>query len=241
MHMGKSQRRGLAVVMGLVIAIGVVGWGMVAGGPDSYAVDPAHTSATFRIQHMGISWVAGRFNDMSGKCMIDKADPTRSTFEMTIKAASIDTNNVKRDEHLRSPDFFDAKQFPEMIFKSTSVKRAAAQPAADGATAKTAQGDPTFQPADADAVYEVTGDFTMHGVTKPLTVILRGGKEAELPKGTQRVGFFSEFSLKRTDYGMDKLPGVVGNEVKIAVSLEAVKQSRPCAPRGPSCRTGESR
>jgi polyisoprenoid-binding protein YceI len=222
--MGKSLPR-LAAALGLAIAIGVAGWSLAAGAPDSYVVDPAHTSATFRIEHLGISWVSGRFNEVSGKCAIDKTDPTKSTFEVTIKATSIDTNNAQRNEHLRSEDFFNVKQFPEMTFKSTSVKRAATtQPAAAGASTKPAQDYPKPQPADANAVHEVTGDFTMHGVTKPVTFVLRGGKEAELPKGTQRIGFFTEFSLKRTDYGMDKLPGAVGDEVKIAVSFEAVKQ-----------------
>lgn len=205
--MGTSFHRRLVAILALVMATGAVGWSAAAGAPDSYAVDPAHTSATFRIEHTGISWVAGRFDEMSGKCVIDKADANHSTFEMTIAATSIDTNNAKRDEHLRSEDFFNAKQFPQMTFKSTSVKKAAAT-----------------QPADADAAYEVTGDFTMHGVTRPVTFILHGGKTAELPKGTQRVGFFTEFSLKRSDYGMDKLSAVVGNEVKIVVSFEAVAQ-----------------
>jgi polyisoprenoid-binding protein YceI len=207
------------------MAVGVVGWALAAGAADGYALDPAHTSATFRIEHMGISWVSGRFDEASGKCEIDKADPAKSAFEMTIKAASVDTNNAQRDEDLRSPNFFNAKQFPEMTFKSTSVKKAAAtRPSAQGAATQPAKEDAKSPPADAGAAYEVTGDFTMHGVTKPLTFILRGGKEAELPKGVQRIGFFGEFSLKRSDYGMDKLPGAVGDQVKIAVSIEAVKQ-----------------
>jgi polyisoprenoid-binding protein YceI len=200
--MVKSAGHRLAAVVGLAVAAGVAGWALAAGGADSYVLDPAHTSATFRIEHLGISWVSGRFDDISGKCAIDKADPTQSTFEVTIKPASIDTNQAQRNEHLRSKDFFDVKQFPDMTFKSTSVKKA----------------------ADADAVYEVTGDFTMHGVTKPVTFLLRGGKEAEFPKGTQRIGFFTEFSLKRSDYGMDKMPTAIGDAVKIAVSFEAVKK-----------------
>lgn len=224
--MGKSVFHRLAVA-GLVLAVTGMGWAVAAGTANSYAVDPAHTSATFRIEHMGISWVSGRFNEASGQCAIDKADAANCSFEITIKAASVDTNNAKRDEHLRSEDFFNAKQFPEMTFKSTSVTKAAPAtqpgPAASAAT-KPAQEESKPTLAEADAVYEVTGDFTMHGVTKPVTFILRGGKEAEMPKGTQRIGFFAEFSLKRTDYGMDKLPGAVGNEVKIVVSLEATRQ-----------------
>jgi polyisoprenoid-binding protein YceI len=200
--MVESAGHRLAAVVGLAIAIGMAGLALAAGGADSYVLDPAHTSATFKIEHLGISWVSGRFNDVSGKCAIDKSDPTQSTFEVTIKATSIDTNQPQRNEHLRSKDFFDVKQFPEMTFKSTSVKKA----------------------SDADGVYEVTGDFTMHGVTKPVTFTLRGGKEAEFPKGTQRIGFFTEFTIKRSDYGMDKMLAAVGDAVKVTVSFEAVKK-----------------
>jgi polyisoprenoid-binding protein YceI len=205
--MGKALHHRLAGIVGLAIVVGVAGWSGAAGASESCVFDPAHTSATFRIEHLGISWVSGRFDDVSGKCSLDKTDPTKSTCEVTIKATSINTNNAQRDKHLRSEDFFNVEQFPEMTFKSTSVQKATAT-----------------EPADADASYDVTGDFTMHGVTKPVTFILRGGKEAEFPKGTQRIGFFAEFSLKRSDYGMSKLPGAVGDVVKITVSVEAIKQ-----------------
>jgi polyisoprenoid-binding protein YceI len=174
---------------------------------------------------MGISWVSGRFDDISGKCAFDKAAPAESFFEVTIKVASIDTNNAQRDEHLRSEDFFDTKQFPEMTFKSMSVKKSATtKPSAAGAATQPAQDNSTPQQADTAATYEVTGDFTMHGVTKPMTIILHGGREAELPKDTHRIGFFGEFSLKRSDYGMDKMLSGIGDDVKIAVSFEAIKQ-----------------
>ena len=212
--MGKALRRSWTAIVGMAVAVGVAGWALAAGDSDSYALDPAHTSATFKIEHLGISWVSGRFNDVSGKCAIDKADPTQSTFEVAIKATSIDTNQPQRNEHLRSKDFFNVKEFPDMTFKSTSVKKATA-PAKD---------DPKAPAADADAVYEVTGDFTMHGVTKPVTFILRGGKEAEFPKGSQRIGFFTEFTLKRSDYGMTTMPTAIGDQVKITVSFEAGKK-----------------
>jgi polyisoprenoid-binding protein YceI len=200
--MGKSAGHRLAALVGLTVVVAAAGLAIAADAANNYVLDPAHTSATFKIEHLGISWVSGRFNDVAGQCAIDKSDPTQCTFEVTIKAASIDTNQPQRNEHLRSKDFFDAKQFPEMTFKSTSVKKA----------------------SDADAVYEVTGDFTMHGVTKPVTFLLRGGKEAEFPKGTQRIGFFTEFSIKRSDYGMTKMLAAVGDAVKITVSFEAVKK-----------------
>ena len=107
-----------------------------------------------------------------------KDDPSKSSFSLTVPIASIDTNNVKRDEHLRAPDYFNDKQFPTMTFQSTKVK------AVDGG-------------------FEVTGDLTMHGVTKSITFTLKGGdKIVEFPKGIQRVGVNSTLSVKRSDFGV---------------------------------------
>src|SRR5580700_4460314 len=96
--------------------------GTVARATDTYTVDPVHSSISFMISHVGISNIHGRFNDFSGKFTIDTADPARSSFALSIPIASIDTNNVKRDAHLRAPDYFNAKQFPSMSFQSTNVK-----------------------------------------------------------------------------------------------------------------------
>src|SRR5690242_16413305 len=129
---------------GFTLAIlALAGAATSASAADDYAVDLAHSSITFMIQHLGISFVHGRFNDFSGQFTIDKEDPAKSSFTMTIKADSVDTNIKKRDDHLRAPEFFDVQKYPEMSFKSTSVK-----PMEGG--------------------YKVAGDFTMHGVTKPL-------------------------------------------------------------------------
>jgi polyisoprenoid-binding protein YceI len=168
----------------------------LARAAESYVFDPAHTSVTFKIEHLGISWVQGRFDDLAGACTIDDDDPAKSTFSMTIKTASIDTNVADRDNHLRSPDFFDVKQFPEMVFKSTAVRKT-------------------------DDGLEVTGDFSLHGVTKSITFTLVGGQKTEFPKGTQRIGYVTAFQLKRSDFGMTKMIPDVGDEVRIFISFEA--------------------
>jgi polyisoprenoid-binding protein YceI len=171
-----------------------------AARADDYAVDPAHTSLTFKIQHVGISWVYGRFNNVSGTFTVDKADPSKSSFELTIKTDSVDTGNAARDKHLKSPDFFNAVQYPTVTFKSTAVK-----PVEGGV--------------------EVTGDLTLHGQTKPVTVVLKGGdKEVEFPKGFRRVGFSGAVKLKRSEFGMDKMVGPVGDEIPVEVSFEGVKK-----------------
>ena len=125
-----------------------------AAAADEYAYDAVHSSIGFKARHLDIIWIHGRFNEAEGKFSIDRENPAKSTFTLTIKADSVDTANVKRDEHLRQPDYFDTKQFPTIEFKSTSVK-------------------------PVDGGYEVTGDFTMHGTTKPITFKLIGGEEKE--------------------------------------------------------------
>jgi len=189
---GMAGRLAAALVLVLLLPA-------LARAADSYQFDPAHSSVTFKIQHVGISWVQGRFDDLAGACMVDPEDAAKSSFEMTIKTASVDTNVAKRDQHLRSKDFFDVAQYPEMHFKSTAVKKV-------------------------DAGLEVTGEFTLHGVTKSITFTLSGGQGAEFPPGTKRVGYYTELTLKRSDYGMDKMIPMVGDEVHIFISFEAVKK-----------------
>jgi polyisoprenoid-binding protein YceI len=170
-----------------------------AEAADNYAIDPSHSSVYFKISHVGLSNVYGRFNEFSGGFTTDSTDTGKWSFNMTIKAESIDTNNKQRDDHLRSPDFFNVKQFPTMVFKSTSVN-----PVKGG--------------------WSVTGDLTFHGVTKPVTFTLTGGKQIEFPKGVQRTGFSTEFNLKRSDFGMDKFLDMLGDEVLVAISFEGTKK-----------------
>lgn len=151
------------------------------------------------ISHQGISNIHGRFNDFTGKITIDSADPTKSSFAVSIPIDSIDTNNVKRDEHLRAPDYFNAKQFPTMSFQSTKVK------AVTGG-------------------YDVTGDLTLHGVTKPVSLKLKGGdKVVEFPKGTKRIGLVSTFSIRRSEFGVNAEPSGLGDDIPISIGIEAAK------------------
>ena len=111
---------------------------------DTFKIDPGHSSIVFSVTNLGVSSFYGRFNDVSGTIILDKANPSKSSFGLAIPVESIDTHNERRDQHLRSPDFFNVKQFPVMTFKSTNVK---------------GSGD----------WFVVTGDFALHGVTKPVT------------------------------------------------------------------------
>lgn len=166
---------------------------------DDYNLDVTHAAASFQISHFGLSMTHGRFKDIQGSFTIDSAKPSASKFELIVKADSVDTDNAKRDEHLTGPDFFNTKQFPAITFKSTSVK-------------------------SGKGGLEVTGDLTLHGVTKPITVKLSGGKTAEFPKGVNRTGYTTEFTIKRSEFGMDKMLEGIGDDVHLAVSFEGTKK-----------------
>jgi polyisoprenoid-binding protein YceI len=193
------MRRFSAVVM-----TAVAGWGLItAAAPafaaDTYTVDGVHSSVSFKIEHMGISRVHGRFNKFDGSIAIDKADAGKSSFTLSIKTDSVDTGNEGRDKHLRSPDFFDAKQYAEITFKSTSVKAI-------------------------KAGYEVEGDFTMHGKTKKIKFNLQGGGKEVEAMGAKHIGFVTDLTVKRSDYGMvDKNPGL-GDEVQVSIGLEGTRK-----------------
>lgn len=170
-----------------------------ASAADEYEYDLVHSSVSFKARHLDISWIHGRFNDVSGKFSLDREDPAKSTFELTIKADSVDTANAARDEHLRQPDYFDTKQFPTITFKSTSTK-------------------------PIDGGYEVTGDFTMHGKTNRITLTLMGGEE-HVFKNVKRVAFSTELALKRSDYGFDpKAIGPIGDKALIMIDCEGVQK-----------------
>jgi polyisoprenoid-binding protein YceI len=190
--------RAMMLKSGLLAVVAMVGGSLGARAADSYTLDPAHASATFKVEHLGLSWIHGRFNDVAGEFRVDPENPSASRFSLTIKSESVDTANKKRDEHLASPDFFNAKQFPLITFKSTAVKAV-------------------------EHGLEVTGDLTLHGETKPVTLLLTGGKTGEFPPGVHRRGYTTHLKIKRSDYGMDKMLQAVGDEVVIEISFEGVK------------------
>ena len=169
-----------------------------ASAAESYTIDKAHTAALFKINHMGFSYTWGRFNDVSGTIVWDDADPAASSVNVLIKADSIDSGNADKDKHLKSGDFFSVKEFPEVTFVSKSI-------------------------AKKGNVYEITGDFSMHGVTKSITIPLTKMGAGIGPDKKQRIGFDSQFAIKRSDYGMSfGLPGV-GDEVTIIFASEGMK------------------
>jgi len=175
-----------------------------AQATDTYNVDPGHSEVSFQVRHL-VTQVRGKFNDYKGTIQLDPAKMENSTVEFNIKATTIDTGVADRDKHLRSADFFDVEKFPEISFKSKSIK----------ATGKD--------------TYAVTGAFTMHGVTKEVTLPVAFNGTAKDPWGGQRAGFSTETTINRKDYGivwnkaLDNGGALLGDDVKVAISLEAVK------------------
>ncbi len=169
----------------------------VAG--DKYELDNAHTSVVFAVSHFGLSYTYGRFNECSGSFALQSGEPTESGFSFVIKADSVDTNNGERDKHLRGPDFFDTQQFPEIKFVTTSFKKVG-------------------------MVYEVTGDFTMLGQTRQVTMPIQTVGIGKGPFGKQRAGYFTKFTIKRSDFGMNQMIGQVGDNIAITFSFEGIKQ-----------------
>jgi len=172
---------------------------------DTFVVDKAHSEATFQVRHM-MSKVTGKFEDFGGRINIDRAKPSSSSVEFNIKTASVNTGVADRDKHLRTADFFDAEKYPEITFKSTKI-------------AATKKKD----------VYDVTGDLTMRGVTKHVTIPVEFGGFGKDPWGNERAGFSLTTTVNRKDYGinwnqaLDNGGFLLSDDVTINVNLEAVK------------------
>jgi polyisoprenoid-binding protein YceI len=183
-----------AVILAVAIA---------AGAPalaSSYDIDTAHSTVLFKIRHLGVADFYGRFNGVSGTFTFDPAEPTKGSIDISVKADSVDTDNEKRDQHLMSPDFFNAKQFPVITFKSESVKKVG------------------------DKKFEVTGTLNLHGVSKKVTAAVDYIGAGDDPWGGYRAGFEARVSIKRSDFGITFMPGGLGENVDLIVALEGKRK-----------------
>ncbi len=185
-----------AVVASLV---GVLASAALAPAQTNFKIDNVHSFVLFKVGHLGVSNAWGRFNDPQGIVVWDDNDPSKGKVEVTLQADKIDTGNAKRDQHLKSPDFFNAKQFPTLTFKSNAITK------------------------KGEAEYEVSGDFTVHGVTRPMTLTVRKIGEADTQMG-HRAGWETSFTVKRSDFGMNFMPGGIGDEVTMHVAIEGVRE-----------------
>lgn len=173
---------------------------------STWKIDPAHTHIEFAVKHLMISTVKGRFADVEGDIVIAAGDPSRSSVTATIKALSIDTRTGQRDDHLRSADFLDAANFPEISFTSTRIVGDAGE-------------------------FTVHGDLTIRGVTRQVTLDVTNEGSGKDPWGGERIGFSGKTKFDRRDFGLiwnqaiESGGVVVGHEVKVSLEVEAVKQA----------------
>lgn len=165
-----------------------------------FDTEGAHIFIQFRIQHLGYSWLYGRFNDFDGKFTYDEKNPEANKVEVVINTASIDSNHAERDKHLRGDDFLDVKKFPQARFVSTAF--------AD-------QGD---------GKATLTGDLTLHGVTRPVVIDVEHIGQGDDPWGGYRAGFFGTTTLKLADFGITRDLGPASQEIELMLSVEGIRQ-----------------
>lgn len=172
-----------------------------SGGLEVFTIDPVHSSIVFKVKHLGVSWVYGRFNEFTGEIGWNGEEPTGHSIKVEVKAASVDTGSKDRDDHLRRADFFETAAFPAISFTSKGAKKSG------------------------ENMYEVSGDLTMHGVTKSITVMVEHVGTTTAPRFGKRIGVACEFTVKRSDFGMTYgVDGPVGDEVTIMFGFEGMRR-----------------
>jgi polyisoprenoid-binding protein YceI len=171
-----------------------------AAQTQSWNIDPSHSAAQFSVRHMGISTVRGSFTKVSGTVQYDPANPAKTTIDATIDAASVDTHVERRDSDLRSPNFFDVAKYPSLIFKSKKVEAAGS------------------------GKMKVTGDLTIHGVTKEVVLDVEGPSDpVKDPRGNVHLGASASITINRKDFGVNGAAAMVGDDVPITIDLELVQ------------------
>ena len=197
----KSWISKAAITIALIVALPVL------ANADTWQIDPMHSNVEFSVQHMMISNVKGQFQKTSGTITVNGSDPTSAKIDATIDASSIDTRVEQRDMHLKSPEFLDVAKYPTIRFKSTKVEAAGS------------------------GKWKVTGDLTLHGVTKPVVLeVESSGTSIHDPMGNTRAGASATANIKRSDFGLTynkvlESGGVmVGDEVAISIDVEAIKK-----------------
>jgi polyisoprenoid-binding protein YceI len=180
-----------------------------------WEIDPAHTNAQFAIRHLMVSTVRGEFSKVNGTVNLNEQDPTKSTVEATIDTTSLNTRIAKRDDHLKSPDFFDVAKYPTITFKSKKIE------------------------AVGDGKFKVTGDLTMHGVTKEVVLNVEGSpKPIKDPTGKMRIGGGATTKINRKDFGLAynktlETGGVlIGDDVDITIDVELTQKQDTAAAAG---------
>jgi polyisoprenoid-binding protein YceI len=177
--------------------------------PEKYAIDQSHTNVLFFIDHLGFSQTVGRFDDVNGTLVLDEQDPEKSSVDVLIKASSVNTQSADLNKHLQAKDWFDSATYPDIKFVSRSVKKTGADTA------------------------DVTGDLTLHGVTKSVTLKTKLNKADYFEMAKAWVaGFNAETTIKRSEFGISNYVPMVGDEVKILISTEFHNKEKAAPAKG---------
>ncbi|MBT5232208.1 MAG: YceI family protein [Methylococcales bacterium] len=189
-------------VFSLVLALGLVSANVQAAEHYQIDIKGMHAFISFKVKHLGISWLEGRFNRFKGSFDVDKANPSNNKVTVNIEVASIDSNHAERDKHLRGKRFFDVKKFPKASFVSTSWKDLG------------------------DGQSELVGNFTLRGVTKAITLAVSKVGEGKDPWGGYRSGYVGTTTLNLSDYKMKEghILGAAADEVQMRLSIEGIRQ-----------------
>jgi polyisoprenoid-binding protein YceI len=185
----------------IALALAITAAAQAAAPTGNWQIDPNHTSAGFSVRHLGVSTVRGAFSKVTGSAQYDPADPSKTSLDATIDASTVDTGVEMRNNDLRSPHFFDVAKYPTIIFHSKSTKVAA------------------------PGKLIITGDLTMHGVTKEVVLDVDGPSapiKDPMGKG-QRMGASATTKVTRQDFGVSGAPGVVGDEISITIDVELIQ------------------
>jgi len=191
------------LILASAVSMALVGAAQADEHSGTYAFDKkgAHQFVTFKISHLGYSWLYGRFNDFDGEFVYDAENPENSSVSVTVDTTSLDSNHAERDKHLRSDDFLNVSEFPEATFTSTRVE------------------------VDEEGEADIIGDLTLHGVTKEVTLDVEMLGHGEDPWGGYRMGFEAETEFNLDDFGIsyEKL-GEVSRKVELIISVEGIRQ-----------------
>jgi len=188
------------VLLTTILALSTTYAALVEAADYKIDVKGAHASINFKIKHLGYSWLTGRFNDFYGQFSYDPAAPEKSNISVEINTESLDSNHAERDKHLRSDDFLDVKKFPTAQFKSTNFKVNSADEAV------------------------ITGNLTLHGITRSISFPVQKIGEGNDPWGGYRSGFTGVTSLKLADYGITRSLGPASTHVELELNIEGIKQ-----------------
>ncbi len=200
--MNKRKLVDLALFACALVCVLGTGNSLAAAQTEIWHLDPPHSAAQFAVRHMGISTVRGTFTKVSGEVQYSAADPSKSSLVVTIDAASVDSRVEMRDNDVRSPHFLDTAKYPTITFRSKRVEAAGA------------------------GKLRVTGDLTIHGITKEVVLDVDGPTPAmKDPRGNEHMGASATTKINRQDFGVSFMSGMIGDDVAITIDVELVKES----------------